>query len=285
MPQWLTGRDMTTLELTRHPEMMNRETLYELRRITAAYPYYQPARLLLLKNLYLLHDPTFDEELRRAAIFFTDRKVIFNLVEAAHYRLKRKSPQSFTTAPDRRAMAESHADDDSRTVSLIDTFLNSIPEENADKDSLAPKERKEQRKPTAVDATTDYVAYLLATDFEELEEQTAADMPDADTKDADDMPQPKLKGGDLIDAFINNDGGKISLQEELEYTPEQTGDEEDGDGTSDEYLTETLAGIYIKQGRYAKALNIMERINETASQKNKYFEDQKRFLQLLIDNS
>jgi len=43
-----------------------------------------------LQNLYILHDTSFDEELRRAAIYLTDRKVIFNLVEAAHYRIKKE---------------------------------------------------------------------------------------------------------------------------------------------------------------------------------------------------
>ena len=249
---------------------MNRETLYELRRITAEHPYYQTARLLLLKNLYLLHDSTFDEELRRSAIYITDRRVLFNLVEAAHYRLKRKSPQSFTNKPDRRAAVAQ--EDDSRTVSLIDTFLSTIPEE----DELKKEKKEEHRKPTAVDATTDYVAYLLSTDFEELENGNVNgnDNGNGDGNQAD----------ALIDAFINSEG-KITLQEELEYTPEQ---EEEGDGdemTSDEYLTETLAGIYIKQKRYKKALDIMEKVNEKANSNNKYYEDQKRFLELIIANS
>ena len=51
--------------LISHPERLNRQTLFDLRKITAEHPYYQPARILLLKNLFLLHDPTFDDELRR----------------------------------------------------------------------------------------------------------------------------------------------------------------------------------------------------------------------------
>lgn len=253
---------------------MNRETLYELRRITAEHPYYQTARLLLLKNLYLLHDSTFDEELRRSAIYITDRRVLFNLVEAAHYRLKRKSPQSFTNKPDRRAAVAQ--EDDSRTVSLIDTFLSTIPEE----DELKKEKKEEHRKPTAVDATTDYVAYLLSTDFEELDNEDI----NGDGNDNGNDNENVNQTDNLIDAFINNEG-KITLQEELEYTPEQ---EEEGDGdemTSDEYLTETLAGIYIKQKRYKKALDIMEKVNEKANSNNKYYEDQKRFLELIIANS
>ena len=75
-------------QLIKHPELMDKETLYDLRSLLALYPYYQTARLLLLQNLYLLHDPTFDEELRRSAVYITDRSVVFNMVEAAHYKLR-----------------------------------------------------------------------------------------------------------------------------------------------------------------------------------------------------
>ena len=268
---------MSIQELTQHPEMLNRDTLYELRRITAEYPYYQPARLLLLKNLYLLHDATFDEELRRSAIYFTDRKILFNLVEAAHYRLKRKSPQSFNNVPDRRQVGSAE-NISSRTVSLIDTFLSSIPKEDDEKDgeneNITKKETK-HRKPTAADATVDYVAYLLATDFEELNDN------DSNTDQQSLTQEPTMNGGALIDAFINNDGGRFNLQEEPEYHPEITTANEDGD-SDDELLTETMAGIYIQQGRYEKALEIMNRINSTTQKKSPYFEDQQRFLKKLI---
>lgn len=268
---------MSIQELSQHPEQLNRETLYELRRITAEHPYYQTARLLLLKNLYLLHDSSFDDELRRSAIYFTDRRTLFNLVEAAHYRLKRKSPQSFTNQRDRQSDANIQSDT-SRTETLIDDFLTQLPEEV----ELKKEEpsAKEHRKPTAVDATTDYVAYLLATDFEELGDTGD----DTNNNNAPASAEETTSSQSLIDAFIENDA-KITLQDELEYTPEQEATGNDGEDTSDEYLTETLAGIYIKQGRYEKALNIMERVNEKAPTKNPYYEDQKRFLKLLIENT
>ena len=79
---------MEITELIDHPELMDRDTLYELRSMLALHPYFQTARLLMLQNLYLLHDPSFDEELRRAAIYVTDRKVIFQMIEAAHYQIR-----------------------------------------------------------------------------------------------------------------------------------------------------------------------------------------------------
>ena len=251
---------MEITEFIEHPERLNRDTLYELRSLLALYPYFQTARLLMLQNLFLLHDPSFDEELRRAAIYITDRSVLFQMIEAAHYRLqaprKESQPKPAATEEERQ----------SRTISLIDSFLDSIPKD----DPSEEKEDKSRRKPTPADATVDYVAYLLET---ETEEEAAEQV-------------PQLRGQDLIDTFINNDKGKIVLKEEPEYKPaiEESvgnGEEEPNEG----YFTETLARIYIKQGRYAKALEIIRRLSLQYPKKNAYFADQIRFLEKLIINS
>jgi hypothetical protein len=88
--------------------------------VLALYPYFQSARLLLLQNLYLLHDPSFDQELRQAAIYITDRRVLFQMIEAAHYQLKTQKPQA-------KKEHVSAGVRDSRTLSLIDDFLDSLP--------------------------------------------------------------------------------------------------------------------------------------------------------------
>lgn len=244
---------MDIAALTQHPEELGKHTLYELRSLIARYPYYQPARLLLLKNLYLLHDPTFDEELRRAAIYVTDRRRLFELVEEAHYQLRTEKPAA--------AQREEHRpkeQEGDRTAALIDTFLGQMTVDDGD---AVPQRTK--RKPTPADAAVDYVAYLLETE---------------DGDGGEDAPQ--LKGQALIDDFINNDKGKISLQDETEYEPETETDS--GEETS--YFTETLARIYIKQGRYSKALEIIQRLNLEYPKKNRYFADQIRFLKKLIIN-
>ena len=237
---------MNLTYLIGHPEALNKETLYELRSLLARYPYYQPARLLLLRNLYLLHDPTFDEELRRAAVYLGDRRVLFDLVEAAHYELRPQRQQEQARTPSQRS---------DRTMSLIDNFLESLPEEEP---------RKEKRKPTPADATVDYVSYLMQLD--EADEEAPA--------------VPEMNGQALIDDFLTQKKGKIQLQEKPEYTPQI--DEKEGD---DGIFTETLALIYIKQGRYSKALEIIKRLNLNYPKKNAYFADQIRFLEKIIINN
>ena len=240
---------------------MDKETLYDLRSLLALYPYFQTARLLLLQNLYLLHDPSFDEELRRSAVYVTDRKVVFNLVEAAHYRLRVAEKTKQKKAEEREDKTNS-----SRTISLIDQFLDSIP---ADTENGKDKTTRKKRKPTPADAAIDYVAYLL-----EIENEDGNEVVDE---------SPAMKGQDLIDNFINNENGKIELKDEPEYLPDlEANEKKEGD---EKYFTETLAQIYIKQGRYSKALEIIKRLNLNYPKKNAYFADQIRFLEKLIINN
>jgi hypothetical protein len=58
--------------------------------------------------------------------------------------------------------------------------------------------------------------------------------------------------------------------------------EEDGEIKADDVLTENMANIYIKQGRYDKALNVIQAIHKKSTKKNPYYKDQERFLQKLI---
>ena len=63
-----------------HPEKLNRETLYELRMLVRKYPCFDAVRLLLLKNLYLLHDIDFGKEMRSAALYLKNRRVLFDIM-------------------------------------------------------------------------------------------------------------------------------------------------------------------------------------------------------------
>ena len=157
-------------EWIKHPERLNKETLYELRTLLARYPYFQTARLLYLKNLFLLHDISFGEELRKSALYISDRRMLFTLVEGSRYTIKeleKQIPQSEALGVD-------------RTLSLIDAFLSTLPEEPAvpEKLSIVP-----------MDATSDYLTFLMQ-------------QPDAEKHEPEQKDEPKLKGQDLIDSFL-----------------------------------------------------------------------------------
>ena len=230
-----------------HPEALNRDTLYELRTLVARYPYFQTVRLLYLKNLFLLHDITFGEELRRAALYIADRKVLFYLIEG----------ERFTITPSEGKEKSSDLLGLDRTLSLIDAFLAGQPEEEQKDITQLP-----------MDITTDYTSYLLT----ETEEAVPVE------------EIPSLKGQDLIDTFLENNSDEPLLSSQ-ERADEPEPEEKEPEPEDESYFTETLAKIYVKQQRYSKALEIIKKLNLKYPKKNAYFADQIRFLEKLIINT
>ena len=232
---------MDLKNLIEHPEQLNKETLHKLREYVAVAPYHQVARLLFLQNLFLLHDATFGDELRRAALFIPNRKVLFDMVEGNNYEIR-------SVASVVKKEAETTAESTDRTQSLIDSFLATTVEAGVERN----------RKLTTADATTDYASFLLAMD---------------------DIAPEEAHADERIDTYLNQAGERIVLQEEPEYTPELP--ENEVLGAEEEYFTETLAKIYVKQGNYDKAIEIITKLNLNYPKKSSYFADQLRFLRKL----
>lgn len=151
--------------LINHPELLNRETLYELRSIVARYPYFQAARLMMLNNLYLLHDQDFGAELRRSVLYITDRRVLCRLIDGYTDRV---------ATEDFEATEVPTVD---RTLSLIDAFLETLPVESSGtlpvsdtmgdyasrflmvEDSMAPLESTESSNDGSVDRALELIAH------------------------------------------------------------------------------------------------------------------------------
>ena len=227
-----------------HANLADVETI-GLEAVLKEYPYFQTARLLYVKKLGLENAPNFNEELGRTSIFCGDRKRLF-------YYMKGERYAKFFNQYD----AEEQED---RTQALLDTFLESLPEE-----IIQPQESNI--------VSNDYFAYLESIGT------TLQNQHDVDNS---------LKHQDIIDTFIEkSDTHSFSFQ--FEPTKEKQADflSQINDNESDDspFLTETLARIYIKQKKYAQALTIIKRLSLNFPKKSVYFADQIRFLELLILN-
>ncbi len=230
-----------------HPDKLDRNTLYELRLTVRKYPYFDAARLLLLRNLYLLHDIEFGKEMRRAALYLKNRRVLFDIM------CEYGTP---STVIAEKGTTELSVD---RTMELIDAFLGTLPTEHFSLEAEGA-------------AAIDYVsAYLTDKD----------DAPDA----------PKLRGQELIDNFLAGGEERFTMQLASE-PPVETREKEESTPHNDPknngeapIFTETLANIYIKQGKYDKAHEILKRLYLDYPNKNRYFADQIRFLEKIVKHT
>ncbi|MBR3982187.1 MAG: tetratricopeptide repeat protein [Bacteroidaceae bacterium] len=233
------------IDYIRQPESLDSQSLEHLRSMVDKYPYYHAARILLLRTLYQMHDPSFDEQLRKAAIYVPARRTLFQMFQAPS--LKPESPTK------RTARAEHAEEGSQRTESLIDSFLDTIPQQH-------------HNTPRIVDATVDYMAYLMQME-----------------SGAGNSNTPRMAGQDYIDDFLIKNEGRFDLEDlPEEETPHNIPETKNDTGTG--VLTEAMARIYIKQGKYDKAIEIIRRISLKYPKKNRYFADQIRFLEKLIIN-
>ena len=236
----------------KNPETIDAAVVDELYKLVEQYPSFQAARLLLLRGLYQLQDKRFGKELSRAAICMPDRQRLFELFETDVLQAA-IAADTVATAVKRGETPPQPAD---RTLSLIDTFLGQ-----------QPQQQPKLRRPRPAEAAVDYTAYLLQLD---------------DARPVDDEPEDtKVIPTEPIELVQPIESSSPKTEE---ATIDDVDDIDDQNDTSDTYFTETLARIYIKQGKYAKAIEIIRRISLLYPQKNRYFADQIRFLEKLLVN-
>lgn len=232
--------------------LLSQKTLQELEQVVETYPYFSTVRMLYLKNLAVLNDARFKQELQKTAVYVPDRKMLFMLIEEVRLIVE----------TDTKRKPEEKED----TFLLIDEFLeshnNQLGNIDADPGLLFPPS-----------VSTDYLTWY--------EKGRQIEISDSD---------PKLQSQVLVDGFIKEAEGRTTSgwmllepgQDNTVEAPTQMGEYNSSD---DSFFTETLAKIYIKQRKYGKALEIIRNISLKDPKKNIYFADQIRFLEILIINT
>ncbi len=220
-----------------------------LRQLVERYPYFHAAHILHLRSLYKNHDASFGQELRKAALYVPSREVIYQMIEG-----QRLNPAQYAQSQNVHHK-NTNTDALDRTDSLIGQFLDTVPE---------TKSRRMQKQ----DASVDYLEFLRQNDAD---------------NEVFTHPSVTGNGGDVIDKFLQNEV-KFNIHEhngEDILIPQERGETEGESGV----LTEMMAKIYIKQGKYEKAYEIIQRLSLKNPKKNRYFADQMRFLQKIIINN
>jgi hypothetical protein len=227
----------------------NKDTLSDIFGLIEEYPYFQTAHLLCALNLQANRDTRFPSRVSRAACYIVDRKRFFYWVEKDFFS------SSLIESMEKKDSSVTNTPSD-----LIDFFL-------------AEKKEKVRKEPSnTMDSqlvSTDYISYFLSKETLEQAQPESIPMQHQDTIDQ------FLSGNERHPIVIKLEN--IKEENEPDFNLEETPD--------DSFFSETLAKIYLKQKKYAKALEIIRKLNLVYPEKNIYFADQIRFLEKLIINA
>ena len=241
---------LTQTELSQYMadnSLLSEESLPKLKDAMQRYPYFASLSLLYLKNLALLHDASFEKELARLAISVPERKQLFLILD----------PNGSDIIPLADLADLPQAVD---TFSLIDDFLS--------EKKMEESETKDVSLLLNTSVSTDYLHWDLKKTQDEAEDPV------------------QLQHADLIDNFIENEPQRpMVLPTAKETSAVRDRIEALEDKSKDSFFTETLARIYVKQKRYEKALQIIQKLSLNYPEKNVYFADQISFLEKLIINT
>ena len=241
-------------------QQLNKESLHQLKQIAEKHPYFETAKLMLLKNRQDTNHPEFTSELRKVAITCCDREKLFYYLNNERYA--RFFPKIVTE----------EVSTNDRTEVLLDSFLQSLDNDEQSKQIVNQEKRNEWDSNSMV--TTDYIAYLEQTEQAEIR--------------LDDEKEAKpMKHQDLLDRFLeksSNDEDLFSNKNRVREERQESTQSVDNLLDDDSFLTETLAQVYIKQKKYEQALTIIKRLSLNFPKKSIYFADQIRFLEYLIYN-
>ena len=107
--------------LLSNQNLLNQETVGELKLLTTKYPWFQLGWMQYLKNLKEIESPDYQEELKKVAVLVNDRKLLYNFL---NIEIQRKSQKTELE----KSVQDSNQDEKGSGNPLIDKFLSSKPD-------------------------------------------------------------------------------------------------------------------------------------------------------------
>jgi len=256
---------MTRDQLVRYLDdssSLNERTLGELKEILEEYPYFQTAHLLYIKNLQVENNFRFSGQLRTCATYATDRTILYQLLN---------SPAG------KRELISDNA------LEINSSSRKGSPMLELTDDPTLPKEEVSETLRHAIShgdiQNFDLLNFELPDrvySLENIEDEKTA----AQAESVEEVIQSVPKRGkgriseqkdELIDRFIKGNPAFTVKQVENPERGRQNDPQIDSGGDKDEFITETLARIYMNQGLYQKAINAFEKLSLKYPEKSAYF--------------
>jgi len=275
------------------PTQLNEKSLGELKEILDEFPFFQTAHMLYARNLLNEKSFRFTNQLKVAAANVTDRSMLYFLLhpkarhEAEVYEPKQETseiempPQSIATSPEEEKTGTA-TEEDEGFFELAEDVTHAHPEKESPVDDHSnttdDEEGVAQKPPQKSFDLLDFD--VMEPSFYQLDEDVTSikglsDLSKSinrnakkDDKSEEETSQKEESKDNLIDKF---------LETRPTISPAKKGDGQQEDISersaeeTDEFMTETLAHIYVKQGYYEKAIKAFQKLSLKYPEKSVYF--------------
>lgn len=246
------------------PSLLNERTQGELKEILDEFPYFQTAHLLYARNLMNENNFRYSGQLKTCAIYATDRAILYHLLHP-----KQEKPEA-EKLPELEVRVKENEPEAPALFELAE-------ETPITETKLVTPEVRETRKreTTSFDLISfepGEMGYKLEGSETESEislSELANDLRKMSVKK--NQTASKEEKEELIERFIRENPIMQPRTPVTDSNEEQLPPLDEEHKESDDFITETLARIYLKQGFYQKAIKAFQRLSLKYPEKSIYF--------------
>ncbi len=272
---------------------------HQLEEVLEAYPYFQAARALYLYGLKNLNSYKYNPALKYTAACTADREVLFDLVTSEEFLQNRiaNTISGKTPLEDQEIVSEEVSPNTDRDTGLVGKEADSpLPRNTAEADQILDPGLFRSKDPTPVapvketqETSGESLRLGSPLEFTRSERHSFSEW-----LQLTNMKKPLPEKGDATEAKVENEGGEAELPPDRRRKFEMIdrfiarnpkivpGESESGDFNikqslkldKKELMTETLARVYLEQGKYKKAIQAYRILILKYPEKSSFFADQ-----------
>ncbi|AGC75998.1 hypothetical protein LX97_00676 [Nonlabens dokdonensis] len=286
-------------EVIAHPESIHVDHISILEKTLEEYPYFQSARSLYLKGLKNQNSPLYNRELQKTAAHTTDRSVLFDFITSASFSQNEISDH----IKNLQLQDLENSNDDSSPVEKVITVIREE-DFNANKDftKITDKDLFEKKEETSIidepldfdkNETHSFSTWLQLTTLKPIdrENETALEKQSEAGKYKVENEAPQIKP---VIQEVDDRARKMAkidqfLAEKPKIKPRKGANSAIQISISNEdpsqFMTETLAKVYLAQKNYSKALKAYEILLLQHPEKSGLFADRIQEIKNLQSNN